>query len=606
MSQHIKIIKPTNAIALLAASLSLACSVTFANQAEQFQSAPQAKAEIRQTRVATSGDPIGRNVTFEVVNGLAIVEGDIVLGEADRLPTIEETESISAQSRGITVTQTGSLWPDGVMPYQISTALAGSSVESKINSAIDHIESRTPVLFVLRTPSNEAQYPDYVEFVSGSGCASYVGRRGGLQNIWMSTACSTGNAIHEIGHALGLYHEQTRSDRDSFVDIFWQNIRSGKEHNFEMQLSNATDLGEYDYGSIMHYGSYFFSSNGNPTIVSNNPPNTPIGQRIALSSGDIDAIGRLYSTDLRLSLSASPTLVEPGGLLTLTLNIANLQTNLARGVISVVPIPSFGAYVGASGDLWECESDADTVECELDIIEGDSASTLDIFLSTPAEGFPLVLSAEVSSFGSDTDPSNNAQQTEVIVNSRNFAPVIDQGQQFRVNKLSSVGVTFGTVTAFDYNGDTLQEFAVVSGQMKDSIAINGSTGELSVLDASMWNSDEMASFTVGVIVTDGQTASAITDIEVAFTDDAQGADGGGGGSSQIGVLEALLLILTVFTRFISSAVCCCKIRATLKRPLLCGDTNRSKSCMRQRAGVASIRDSLLRLLRRTHRSLADG
>lgn len=72
-----------------------------------------------------------------------------------------------------------------------------------------------------------------------------------------------------VSEALGFFHMHQVYNRDDFIDIYWENVEVGKEiqfrkyTNLELTLSDSN----YDYSSIMHYGAYYFSKNGRPTIV---------------------------------------------------------------------------------------------------------------------------------------------------------------------------------------------------------------------------------------------------------------------------------------------------------------------------------------------------
>jgi len=67
--------------------------------------------------------------------------------------------------------------------------------------------------------------------------------------------CDTvGVAIHELGHVLGMGHEQKRRDRDNSVRMNWSNIRESWKSQFT--VADGYTSGRYDYDSIMHYPMY--------------------------------------------------------------------------------------------------------------------------------------------------------------------------------------------------------------------------------------------------------------------------------------------------------------------------------------------------------------
>ncbi|XP_078600494.1 blastula protease 10-like [Branchiostoma floridae x Branchiostoma japonicum] len=143
--------------------------------------------------------------------------------------------------------------------------------------------------------------------VNGNSCFSKVGVQGGEQEVSFGNGCiHKGIMMHELMHAVGFWHEQSRSDRDYWVDIIWDNVQDGKEHNFIKYSQTEVDtLGApYDYGSLMHYSATSFSKNSLPTVVNRIPTDEVMGQRGGFSTTDVQKINQLYSCHMPVGWSA--------------------------------------------------------------------------------------------------------------------------------------------------------------------------------------------------------------------------------------------------------------------------------------------------------------
>jgi hypothetical protein len=221
-------------------------------------------------------------ITYEVVDGWAVAEGDMVLGLAAemRSPPCPQLAGGDPERRR---------WPDGVIPYAVS--VADPVMRGAIDQAIQHWHERTPVRFVPRR--GDAHFVEFVETGAGFSCLSAVGRLEGRQPILLDANCGFGQIVHEMGHTAGLWHEQGRSDRDCFVAIDRSAIDPRRADQFDQALSDGDAIGFYDYDSIMHYDEGQAGLPGaGPTITTRH--GEPVGQRAGLSLGDARAVWAMY------------------------------------------------------------------------------------------------------------------------------------------------------------------------------------------------------------------------------------------------------------------------------------------------------------------------
>ncbi|XP_068597908.1 high choriolytic enzyme 1-like [Brachionichthys hirsutus] len=177
-----------------------------------------------------------------------------------------------------------------MVPFTLSSDFT-SSDKAKINKAMQVYHDSTCIRFFPRQKES-----DYISIENKGGCYSHLGRVGGKQLLSLKkTGCLAQGVIqHELNHALGFQHEQCRSDRDTHIRINWNNIKSGKTHNFDKHPTDNLNT-PYDYNSIMHYGRWAFSINRRSETITPIPNRSVyIGQRRDMSFWDIDRVNLLY------------------------------------------------------------------------------------------------------------------------------------------------------------------------------------------------------------------------------------------------------------------------------------------------------------------------
>ncbi len=344
----------------------------------------------------SSGSSLGFD--YEIIQGQAILEGDILLGMVD----FEGRLINRLQARGVGKSDAFNRWPDGIVPY-ISPVNSSAIQQESVEKAIEHWMENTTLTFVEVTDENRNEYSEFIQFIDSRSCASYVGMIGGPQSIFISDACSVGSVIHEIGHAVGLFHEHTRPDRDNFVQIDWNEIVDGKDINFNRQTANVANYSEYDYGSIMHYGDKFFSRTGRPTIIV--PEGISVGQREGLSPLDIQSVNAMYETDLSLG---TPDTVETAAGLEINLTTYNIGSLGAHQIQLLLQLGDDSEWKGVSRDSgWDCLNYGSELKCTRDTLREQSESRFTVLADRNSASIDD-LRIRLLSRTQDSNPENNA------------------------------------------------------------------------------------------------------------------------------------------------------------------------------------------------------
>ncbi len=253
-------------------------------------------------------DSIGELIPFafedetfycEKINNEYVFQEDIILteeqlfGDSTKGAWITALFNDDVDDRGLFI----NFWPDATVYYEIDESLEN---DERLETALNYWNLNAPIFFKHR--NNE---DDYVIFVDNGddGSKSHIGMIFGPQHIFIDRDAEYGSIVHEMGHTVGLIHEHTRSDRNDYLEVHWENIDDRDwtdlqifDLNFK-RFPSSINVGPFDFSSIMLYGSYAGSKDLESPVLKTKDDKTFQAQRTALSYWDIKTLEELYDLE---------------------------------------------------------------------------------------------------------------------------------------------------------------------------------------------------------------------------------------------------------------------------------------------------------------------
>jgi len=207
------------------------------------------------------------------------------------------------------------LWTGGIVPYTMNANVSATNA-NRLRIAMNELETVCNVSYVPRVAQ-----ANYIMVQDSTGNNSFVGRIGGSQTVNLVSWSSRYVICHELMHALGIFHEQQRSDRGTFVVVNQANIQS-QYFNANFPINSGAPQGTYDFESIMHYDECSFSiccptgsscaCPANCRAIDALPAYaqfaTSMGNRSFLSQGDKDGLVSRYGAPVDDAFAPNSTL----------------------------------------------------------------------------------------------------------------------------------------------------------------------------------------------------------------------------------------------------------------------------------------------------------
>lgn len=213
------------------------------------------------------------NAHWMDVNGLAIADGDLLLGTTD--------EVLAMQGDGLTSARTanaGRYWPTNTIPYRFGRDWKGdlevsTDERDAFLAAIAEWEKYTPLRFVEDMDREASNYILVHDSKVGfpTRCLTQIGMRSSATDLWIGGSCRGAWLTEAVGHALGMLHEHQRPDAALFVDVDWSCAPS----DLFVEVDHRRPTGSTTGGGPYNFESLSFSSSYQWTRRAGQPPRPP-------------------------------------------------------------------------------------------------------------------------------------------------------------------------------------------------------------------------------------------------------------------------------------------------------------------------------------------
>jgi len=205
-------------------------------------------------------------------------------------------------------------WPNNIIPYKIGIEF-NANERAIIMKAMQMWMNKTCIRFTDAgsAEARSAGHSNFIRFKDGTGCWTYAGYLNGRQDHVVNLQRNRGGSgcmftqivAHELGHVIGLHHEQNRNDRDNYIQIDYSKVAGGKRLQFQTQRGQDPFGTSYDYCSIMHYGAKFFTMDNSFTMIPKDLRYIAvIGEAKELTYSDATIVNKMYKC--KISVAKTP------------------------------------------------------------------------------------------------------------------------------------------------------------------------------------------------------------------------------------------------------------------------------------------------------------